>query len=1124
MVWVDKAGNVTTNTDVPGHYEIQIENVNNANVSTNPIRLDRTLWKVTANRIGGTGTTLYYELQNKASKALLQLSAGAQDIIDEDGQGNAEVKLNITSGETKWRWAQGQIAAQNSNIVGETGNKVLKATLSAQPDDQTIIHLARKVVENAGVKTITLGAIRMNSNATFTTVTINDYAGVSGQKATFTPITFEAWEANPIVLTAAQINAELGNEDEAATDAEKTKDSFSFVFDNDVQGDVNVMTASAFTAVAPKDGFDRLPGDAPDGYVRFVKKGTTDEYLHVDTVYHDPSGNAQYALKMNVSKILYPRDAVLEDGLLVNSDGKLTKQDGTVLKDIEIYGTGAPYTARAYAQLNRQANFRPIFYPSTQSLRLQAEMMYRADKNEKAPWWQQMAEDAMTGTGSNEMKIANYAANPTINPAGNARGYYPSYTQIISSLTANPTQGLRLVHYANALAETNLPVLSARNGYGNHGSWDYTYNTPAGTIASNHMLWNAVGNLLVNNNTSGKEDGTMNWATVTSSNKPNVWVLDPAASASVGGNLAYVQKGGTNEVQQALTASPLLITSPYFALAHSNLVRIATLTADHRVLAADIHDIDDKEYNGLNTYITLKSIKTEPGMEEVAEIPEGYYYIINANKKNADLVKVGDYRYEDLAATNATFAYWNANTQEWDRGNAPADINGAKTSGNYLNTVLGDNEGINEDRHKTDRANIGNLVYSEDKKVIPSAQWYIKGNGAHYTIINRESGREWGTSLWWKTDEPGVYVNLATYTDGSSQQQSYRDTIRIEAVPQAELTNPYMGYLYITQDELKADTVNYNVGMTMADATFTLTEDENGLLKLSQAEGATGDYKLERVFFSDKDIVSQDEKPTDEFLYGYVRPDANDPEAVDTTQMLKRAKYYIYKDDVSANTGTEETSIRTRKYITLDGGKYKLTSVKVKLNANGSSDNMDVEEILTPNSPNARRAFYIKQMSTVEPNQFVLVDPNVVTPTDNNTASKTAYGARLFANQLTAEIQPSSLISDGASNAYASSIFSIDKKQAYNYIDIRPQGVARDTVEFYATKTDGQYLLSENANGLLESLDARLNKNNALFLDTANVAYPECPRFLIGLRSKDSVEISNFVILLIISNFSEPLL
>ena len=124
-------------------------------------------------------------------------------------------------------------------------------------------------------------------------------------------------------------------------------------------------------------------------------------------------------------------------------------------------------------------------------------------------------------------------------------------------------------------------------------------------------------------------------------------------------------------------------------------------------------------------------------------------------------------------------------------------------------------------------------------------------------------------------------------------------------------------------------------------------------------------------------------------------------------------------------------------------------------------------------------------------------------------ASKTAYGARLFANQLTAEIQPSSLISDGASNAYASSIFSIDKKQAYNYIDIRPQGVARDTVEFYATKTDGQYLLSENANGLLESLDARLNKNNALFLDTANVAYPECPRFLIGLRSKDSVEISN---------------
>ena len=1120
MVWVNTAGelqpngSVSNEEGVAGHYELQIENVNNANVPTNPIRLDRTLWKVTANRVGGTGTTMYYELQNKASKAILQLYAGPQDILQEDGSGNAEVALKITSGEVKWRWAQGQTASEFTNIVNESATtRVLKSTLSTQPDNETTIHLARKVASDG---TVTLGAIRINSNKPF------DQNGIQINDDWFYPIVFEAWEANPIVLTAAQINAELGNEDEAATDAEKTKNSFSFVFDNDVQGDVNVMTSTAFRAVAPKDGLDRLPGDTPDGYVRFVTKATADkaevekEYLRVDTVYHDATANDQYALKMTIDQVLYPRDAVLEDELKVNSNGQLTDQSGNVLNNTQIYGqsTSASNSARAYVQLKRQTNFRPIFYPSTQSLRLQAEMMYRADKTINTPWWQQMAKDAQEGTNNNEMKIAAYAANQNINASApeNIRGYYPSYTQYIDfakdKATEKYQQGLRLIHYVNPWKATDLTNPAARNGYAPHGSWDWNRATGAGSDA---MVWNAVGNVLLS---TGDAKYALDWSKSglnLINDHVNVWVKDPASNQSYK-HLQYVDGDAAtydNTITSTGDIADALCTSPFFALAHSNVVRIATLTAGHRVLTTDVHDMSDKEYNGLNTYITLQEVKTEPGMEEIANIQEGYYYIINANKKNADLVKVGDYRYEDLAATNATFAYWNSNTQKWDRGNAPADMDGAKTEGNYLNTVLGTNAGINEDTHKTDRANIGNLVYSEDKKVIPSAQWYIKGNGGYYTIINRESGREWGTSYWWQTDEPGVYVNLATYVDGSSQQQSYRDTIRIEAIPVSELTNPYMGYLHITPEEIKADTVNYNVGMTMAEATFTLTEDENGLLKLSQAEGATGDYKLERVFFSDKDNVSQDEKPTDEFIYGYVRPDASDENEVDTTQMLKRAKYYIYKDDVSANTGTEETSIRTRKYITLDGGKYKLTSVKVKLNANGSSDNMDVEEILTPNSPNARRAFYIKQMSTVEPNQFVLVDPNVVTQTTNGTSTKTAYGARLFANQLTAEIQPSSLISDGASNAYASSIFSIDKKQAYNYIDIRPQGVARDTVEFYATKTDGQYLLSENANGLLESLDARLNKNNALFLDTANVAYPECPRFLIGLRSKDSVEISN---------------
>ena len=1120
MVWVNTAGELNNNggvnpnggTAVDGHYEIQIENVNNANVSSNPIRLDRTLWKVTANREGGTGTTLYYQLQNKASEMLLQLSAGPQDIIDDDGNGNYEVRLNISAGETKWRWAQGQVAdaSQKSGIINENC-RVLKATLSAQSDDESTVHLARKVVTDASGTTITLGAIRINSNASIpaTGIPFSDYLGEKGTTATFYPITFEAWEANPIILTADQINAELGNEDQLTSD-KKTEGYFHFEFENDVEGGVNVMKASDFTAIGPKAGFDRVPGDTPDGYVRFAKKGTTDTFLRVDTAYHDADANGQYSLKLTVDKITWVREAVQKDGATVDSNGNLVK-GGSVLDAQALYvDEAAPYTARVDAQLHRQANFRPIFYPATQSLRLQAEMMYRADKNDLKDgdaWWLQMAEDAMNNTNSNAksfvangayMYIAKYAATPTLTLAGgNARGYYPSYTQIINFAGETVSQGLRLIHYANAWSKNGSTSLVERNGYAKHGSWDYTsYDDKT----NDFMRWNAVGNVLNTNQYGAQEvvpntaTGALKWNILNSSNKPNVYVVDPAAATNTG-NLEIVERGKANNEITNYATTTVAITSPYFALAHSNLVRISTLTGNHRELTADIHDIDDKEYNGLNTFITLGIVRTEPDLDEVAEIPEGFYYIQTAKQQSSDLVNPGDYRYEDLAATNATFTYWNADTKKWDRGTAST----AKPSWS----------GLNSDVHANDRANVGNLVYSTDKKVIPSAQWYIEGNGGYYTIYNRESGRNWGTSHWWKTDEPGVYVNLATNTDGSSLNESYRDTIRITAVPAAELTDPYMGYLNLTQAEALADTVNFNMGMTMAGVSFSVTEGEDGTLVLSQAEGAKGDYKLERVLLLDKDNYSQETIPTDDFIYGFAPKAADNENEVDTTKMLHRAKYYIYKDDVSANTGDEETSIRTRKYITLNGGKYQLTAVKVSVDANGYTTNTEVDEIANTEGVKVRRQFYVKQISTEQPNQYVLVDPNVVTQTDNQTSSKTAYGARLFANQMTTEIQPSSLISDGYSNAYATSIFSIDKKQAYNYADIRPAGVDRDTIAIYSAYTGSDYLLSENANGLLESLDSRLNKNNALFLDTANISRPECPRFLLGLRSKDSVEISN---------------
>ena len=1129
MVWVD------TNTN-KGHYEVQIENVNNANVPNNRITLDRTLWKVTAHK-DAAGTTLYYELQNKGSQMLLQL--GVDNLVsnvkgDHDAQ---EVKLEIVSGQTNWRWAASEKSAVDSDI--ETDLKVLKDQMSAQYDNNMTVHLARKYKNGK----VTLGAIRMNASVEF-----DKDINIDGAK--FSPISFEGWEANPIILTAAQINAELGNE-VLATEDQKTPNQFHFEFANDVQGDVNVMTQYNFEAVGPTGAagnigdnstYNRLPGDTPDGYVRFKVKNS-DEYLRVDTTYHDPSVNGQYHLEMAVDKVLYPRDAVLYEGNTIDNNGNLAG-----LSTTDIYGNGngetfdatsnpdgtkAPYSARAYVQLKRQTNFRPIFYPATQSLRLQAEMIYKADKRSNEPWWKQMAEDAMAGSNSNPvksntynpntttgvyMRIAGIAENPLLDTRTNpedVRGYYPSYAQAIKANengTFDVEQNLRLIHYRNAWQETSLPDKDKRNGYAAHGAWDWDdRDFSSGTTIINKLVWNAVGNVMLNSGTAADALPAWNMSSNLAFGNVNVWVKDPAASSLNNPALAYLSEtvpnrvvthNGTSEVDLASDdVAQAVVFAPQFATAHSNLVRIETLTTGHRVLTAAVHDYTDATlaYNGLNTFITLQSVKTEPDLEEVAKIPEGFYYIINAKNQNSDLVKAGDYRYEDLAATNATFTYWNAYTKKWDRGVA------GYASASAIDN--GGNSGMDTNIHADDKSNIGNLVYSEDKKVIPSAQWYIKGNGGYYTIINRESGRVWGTSYWWKVKgQDGVYANEATLYDGSGLQQTYRDTIRIESIPAAELTDPHMGYLWLTQEEAVADTVNFNMGMNIADISFSVVEGEDGILRLSQAEGAKGDYKLERVLLTDKDIASQEQIPTADFLYGYAPELEN---GVDTSKMLTRAKYHIYKDDVSANTGDEESSIRTRKYITLNAGKYQLTPVKVEMNDDGYTVNTEVDELANTENVKTRRQFYIKQISTEEPNQFVLVDPYVVSQTRNGNFTKEAYGARVFVNQNTTELQPSSLISDGYSNAYAASIFNVEKKQAYNYADIRPAGVDRDTIAIYSAYTGSDYLLSENANGLLESLDSRLNKNNALFLDTANISRPECPRFLIGLRSKDSVEISN---------------
>ena len=1048
MVWVDEGSNSQ------GHYELQVENVQNANITNNRILLDRTLWKVTVKK-DAVGTTLYYVLQNKATDAILQLAINAQ----KPAAGSLiQIAPTVVAGQTNWRWAQGENAtiksAYDSTVDGSTQAKsVLQGAFSAQFDNGTTLVLAKKTVGNNKPVFV---PILINSND-YTSFLLNGKTINTNEK--YEVVNFEAWEANPIILTADQINSELGA-DVLADGANDGK--FKFTFNPDVQGDTNVMLGGQFTAEAPIKGSDRVPGDAADGFVRF--KNADGEYLYVDTAYYDSNLNNQYALKLNVGNITYSRYAVTEDAKtnpdLTVRDGDLydgsTKLDAKALYETVV----APNTVKTYVEMKRQSNFRPIFYPSTQSLRLQAEMLFKADKKELAngtSWWEQMVNKI---DGSNHLSAAEASytsVDLTVYPE-KAAGYYPAF----SGTTITPTTivGAAVLAYATA--------------YDADGSNNYV---AAGNDDSGARTWNAVANLFNNGSTKMIAD-------------------DPAANTSA-------------------TDKPQAYTSIY-ATAQSNLVRLTTLTPGHVVLTAGMHDANDDIYNGLLTFISIDGLRGNSALSPIANIQEGFYYIRNANQNSTQLANVGDYRYEDLAATNAMFTYWNTQTEKWDRGvshvygvtdaNAPAANQGAAGAGatQYDGNATKANDNINADMHKTDNANIGNLVYSADKLTIPSAQWYIKGNGDHYVMINRESGRQWGTEYWWATNDPQVFVNQATYTDAAGQQITYRDTIRLESVPAAELTNPYLGYLNLTQEEAMADTTVYNIGMTsLGDVNLSLSVDANGNMVMTP--DSTGAYKLERVLVTDEDPYEANEakkvKPTTDLYYGFA-PTVNGE--IDSTKMLVRSKYYIYKDEVNANSGIEPSSIKTREYITLNGGKYQLSKVQVQFD-----DKLYTTEV---DGQNVRREFYVKQI-TPNANQFVLVDPEVVSTVDNNTGTD-SYGARVFVNQLSAELQPGSLKSDGFANPYATSIFNFSKAGKQNYADIRAIGADRDTVEFFVANAP-TYKLGENSQikgakvGLLDLRAENADINTAIFVDTANVNNAACPRFLLGVRDYDKYETSN---------------
>ena len=1072
MVWVDQKGTVANPSTTAGHYELQVENVTYANFADNPIKLDRTLWKVTAKK-DAAGTVLYYELQNKGTDAILQLSqnpiTGTNAVTATNADGTfQEVSLNIVAGQTDWRWSDGEEAALKTGISSAKNNSeeplVLQNTLRAQYSNGTTLHLVKKTETVGGNEKITLAAVIGNSNAD------PDGAKNSTNTIEYNTLTFEAWEANPIILTAAQLNSELGAE---LLTADKDNGKMHFTFDPDVQGDTNIMLNYDFKAVdAIADGSTRVPGDAPDGFVRFQNANDDSQYLYVDTAYYDDNVNGRYDLKLNVSAIQYSRYAVAATPGLTVVDGKLVL-GGSALSNDDMYDGTTEYPAvQTYVQMKRQSNFRPIFYPATQSLRLQAEMLYKAGKkdlNDGTPWWKQMSDDAVNT--SSHMEIASAASDPTIDVVSNptaARGYYPAYAYNKD----NVKEELRIVQYVDDYAE-------GANGYEKFGDAETSYN--ATQMGSGAPLWNAVGNLY-NGNTTINGQAT--------ANNNDVWIIDPA----------WESQASTVTDAAARVFSPVVGRTAY-----SNLVRLTSLTPGHVVLTADKHDAVDDTYNGLNTYISLAGLRQNTQMSTAVDIDEAFYYIQNENSAT-QLADKGDYRYEDLAATNAMFTYWNNMTEAWDRG---ISCTGSGAIKDYAETTsLGEtikqNTGLNEATHKNDNATKGNLVYSSEKLAIPSAQWYIKGNGDHYVMINRESGRQWNTEYWWATDEPDVFVNQATYKDAAGQTQVYRDTIRITKVPAAELTNKHMGYLFLDNNEAMADTTVFNVGMeSLGSVNVSLSVNEAGNLVMTP--DSTGAYKLERVLVKDEDPFESNAalkvKPTTELIYGYVPTVGGE---IDSSKMLERAKYYIYKDEVNANSGIEPTSVRTRQYVTLNAGKYQIDALKVQFDNDLYTTVVD--------GTDTRRAFYIKQI-TPKANQFVLVDPDVVGAVDNNTGKK-AYGARVFVNQMTGELQPGSLVSDGYANSYATSIFNIDKISQQNYFDIRREGADLDTVKIFVANNPS-YLLGENSNvkganvGLLELREVSDAINNALFVDTANLSNAACPRFLLGVRDSKKFETSN---------------
>lgn len=475
-----------------------------------------------------------------------------------------------------------------------------------------------------------------------------------------------------------------------------------------------------------------------------------------------------------------------------------------------------------------------------------------------------------------------------------------------------------------------------------------------------------------------------------------------------------------------------LTAAPGAAVTTDNMIKLVYLTPNHSELTVNKADANDlaagaKGFGGALTTITLKGTKGLLGEWTYAEIPTGYYYIQNAKEKATSLIPVGGWAYQDLTATSA-------------------------------------------DASRTD----GNVVYSSEQfKTMPSAQWYIKGEGGYYTIYNRESGKDWSTTYWYAVkdangiDIPNVYTNYGTFGDYGISTGD-KDTIRLVQVPADIISAKLNGYLNISQEVAKADTsvftFKYVTPLEGVNLGMIMKSDSS----LAMANGEAMNFKLERV-------------SKDNAKYGY-------EEQNDEDNKLERANYFIYLDEVSSNS-SEATGYHERKYVVLEGGQYRLANMLVKDNADGTTN-------LVATSPRFDRAkFFVKEIGEADKN-YVLVDVDQQSaPTTGMGTS--ANGVRMAMDQTSLLMRANGLPSV-AENVYTNSLMNLVKAAAGNYVSTIAYG---DTVKVFSNDYP-EVVMYENGNMLaMSSLEAGREYNTALFVDTAYVRDNTArPQYMFVLR------------------------